>query len=112
MNNNDLGTKLKMLRKQRGYNQQYLADKFLVTRGTISNWEIGKRIPDINTLNKLATLYDVSMDFLVPTKTDRDGFKDLLAKAENIFSNASISDDDKNELHNQLMRIYIKSKYK
>lgn len=110
MQHNDLGKKLKMLRKQRGYNQQFLADKFSVTRGTISNWEIGRRVPDIKMLNSLALFYDVSMDFLVPTNNPVDEFKELLAKAQDIFTNTSISEEEKIELHNQLMRIYLNSK--
>lgn len=111
MNNNEIGKKLKQLRKSRGLNQQVIADKFLVTRGTVSNWEIGRRIPDVKMLEKLALYYDVSMDFFVPT-INKNEITELLARATEIFKSDVISDDEKNELHNQLMRIYINTKYK
>ena len=110
MNNNEIGKKIKQLRKSRGLNQQVIADAFSVTRGTVSNWEIGRRIPDVKTLEKLASYYDVSMEFFVPTTTKNE-VNELLARATEIFKSDAISEKEKNELHNQLIRIYINAQY-
>lgn len=107
--NFEIGRKIKQLRKERGLTQQTIADMFQVTRGTVSNWEIGRRMPDVKTLEKLASYYNVSMDFFVPT-TSKDEIKDLLARAIEIFKSNSISDEEKIDLHNQLIRIYINTK--
>lgn len=109
MEHNEIGRKLRMLRKQRCLNQQAIADYFKVTRGTVSNWEIGRRIPDVKILEQLASYYGVTMDFFIPIQ--KDEVQTLLALASEIFKSDHISNDEKVELHNQLMRIYINSNY-
>ena len=41
--------------------QQELADKMYVTRQAISLWETGKNLPDIEKVNELANLYNVTI---------------------------------------------------
>ena len=108
--NTEIGKKIKQLRKSRGLKQQVIADMFQVTRGTVSNWEIGRRIPDVKTLEKLASYYNVGIEFFVPTPSKNE-IQDLLARANEIFKSNSISDEEKIDLHNQLIRIYINAKY-
>lgn len=55
---------LKQLREQYGYTQQQLADTLHVSKATISHYEIGKNMPNIDTLIQLADLFDVSLDYL------------------------------------------------
>lgn len=62
---NILGNKIKSERLIRKMNQPQLAKKLNVTKQTVSNWENGYRIPDTMTLNKLANLFDVSIDYLL-----------------------------------------------
>ena len=45
MEKEDIGKKIKILRKTRGLTQQDLADKVGCKRATISNYEIGRRSP-------------------------------------------------------------------
>ena len=42
-----------------------LADILGVAESTVSNWENENREPDINTLNKMAEYFNVSVDFLI-----------------------------------------------
>lgn len=108
--NTEIGKKIKQLRKSRGLKQQVIADMFQVTRGTVSNWEIGRRMPDVKTLEKLASYYNVGMEFFVPTPSKNE-IQELLARANEIFKSDAITDDEKIDLHNQLIRIYINAKY-
>ena len=45
--------------------QEKLAEKLSVTRQTVSCWENGKSEPDIETLTKIAQIFDISIDELV-----------------------------------------------
>lgn len=109
MDNISVGMKLKELRKNRKISQQVIADRFDVTRGTVSNWEIGRRIPNIKTLEKLAEFYGVGLDYFGKQST-KDEVMDLLARASDIFKNEDISTEDKDLLYQDLMRLYISVK--
>lgn len=60
-----LGQNLKDIRIKNKYNQEDIAEQLGVTKQTISNWEKGKRTPDINHLIKLANIYQVTLDSLI-----------------------------------------------
>ncbi|CUO19037.1 Helix-turn-helix [[Eubacterium] contortum] len=42
-----------------------MAKKLYLKRQTLSNYEIGKRVPDIYELVKITDLFDISLDELV-----------------------------------------------
>ena len=44
----DLQEKLQLLRKKNGYSQEQLADKIGIARQTVSKWENGQAIPELN----------------------------------------------------------------
>lgn len=57
--------KLKAFREETGLNQSQLADKLGVSRGSISFYENGDRIPDIEFLRKVSEYFNVSADWLL-----------------------------------------------
>ena len=59
-----IGVKLKEARLQAGLTQENVAEEIQVTRQTISNWETEKSFPDIVSVIKLSTLYNISLDKL------------------------------------------------
>lgn len=105
----ELGKKLKDLRKNKKISQQVIADYFGVTRGTVSNWEIGRREPDLETLEKLAKFYGVSLNYF-QNEDIQDDILELLARANKIFKNENVKDHDKLKIYEDLMRIYFSSK--
>ena len=107
--NNNLHSKLKELRKNRKITQQFLADYFGVTRGTVSNWELGRREPDLHTLEKLASFYGVSLDYF-SKKPTKDEFLDFIARANNLFANKNVTQKEKDLLYEDIMRLYINFK--
>lgn len=109
MTSSDLHLKLKELRKNRKITQQTIADRFGVTRGTVSNWELGRREPDLGTLEKLAEFYGVSLDYFSkkPTKNE---FLEFLARANSLFANEAVTQQEKNALYEEIMRLYINFK--
>ncbi|MTD41935.1 helix-turn-helix domain-containing protein [Erwinia sp. CPCC 100877] len=60
-----LSYKLKTLRMKKNYTQEELAKQLFVTRQTISKWENGKTIPDIQTLNRICDFYHIQLSFLL-----------------------------------------------
>lgn len=61
----NIGKMIKELRLERGWSQTKLADELFVSQDTISLWELGKSLPDILNLIKLAKLFKVSTDYLL-----------------------------------------------
>ena len=61
MNQQKTGEFLKHLRKQSGLTQEQLAEHFYVSSRTISRWETGSNMPDVDMLIDLADFYDVDI---------------------------------------------------
>lgn len=60
---------IKKLRQELNLTQVQLAEQFALDQTTISKWELGKALPDTQTLIKLANFFDVSTDFLLGLST-------------------------------------------
>jgi transcriptional regulator with XRE-family HTH domain len=58
------------LRKARGLTQGQLAEKFAYSDKSISKWEHGEALPDLNTLQELADFYGVTLDYLTHIESD------------------------------------------
>ena len=57
--------KLIKLRKASGLSQEELGDKLNVSRQTISKWELGETTPEMDKLEELSNLFEISIDELV-----------------------------------------------
>ena len=62
------GTLLKELRNDAHMKQKTLADKLSVTEATISKYECGTAMPPFETMRTIASVFNVSMDFLYGTE--------------------------------------------
>lgn len=58
------------LRKEKGMTQLELAEKMGVTDKAVSKWERDLSFPDINSIPKLAEVFEVSVDELMQVKTE------------------------------------------
>lgn len=56
---------LMSLRKMKGLSQEELADKINVSRQTLSKYETGESLPDVEKCKQIADVLDVSLDDLV-----------------------------------------------
>ena len=61
----NIGTKITTARRQCGMTQSELADKMCVTRQTVSRWEAGTALPDVEKVAQIAKLLQVSCDYLL-----------------------------------------------
>lgn len=59
------GDKLKREREQRGWSQEYLAEKIYVSRQSVSKWETNKNYPSIEVIINLSDLFNITIDELL-----------------------------------------------
>jgi len=78
--------RLKTLRKANNLYQKELADIVGVKPGTIAAWEAGHRMPEIRFAERLATYFNVSVDYLLGRTDDPTPKKDdSLTKKDPLF---------------------------
>ncbi|MGG6439786.1 helix-turn-helix domain-containing protein [Saccharococcus caldoxylosilyticus] len=85
----DLGERLKYLRKQQHWTQEQLAQYLNISRSQISKWENGDLLPDVQSLQKLSNLYNVSIDFLIGRDSSK---KELLREVRRWYQTDDISE--------------------
>lgn len=73
---------IKSQRTMKNLTQSQLADELLVSNKTVSNWETGKTLPDIDSLIRIVHYFDLSIDSVI--KEGSDVMKDLHNK-ENAY---------------------------
>ena len=59
------GDRFKSLRTEKNMTQQQLADLFFTKKSSISRYENNIQLPEIDTLQKFADFFDVSVDYLL-----------------------------------------------
>lgn len=64
---------LLMLRKAAGLSQEELAEKLDISRQTLSKYETGESLPDIEKCRMIADVFNVSLDDLVTYEPDGTG---------------------------------------
>lgn len=60
-----LSDNLILLRTLKGYSQEEIAEKIGISRQAYAKWEKGETIPDVDKCNKLAVLYNTTIDNLL-----------------------------------------------
>lgn len=65
-----IGQKIKELRKRNKLTQKELSEKIDVKQPHLNRWENGARNPSIDTLKKIAKIFDISLDLLVFEDSD------------------------------------------
>lgn len=76
---NDVGKNIKKFRKERNMTQEELAEKMNVTRQAVSNWETAKTEPDVDTLTRLADVFEVSVEEMIyGAKKEGDKVKNII----------------------------------
>ena len=61
MNQQKMGAFLKKLRNEKDLTQEQLAERFNTTRRSVSRWETGYNLPDIDILIEMSDFYDVDL---------------------------------------------------
>ena len=75
-----LAEKIITLRKRMNWSQEELAEKLNISRQSVSKWEVGATIPDLDKILKMSELFGVSTDYLLKDEmdvTELTGGKDM-----------------------------------
>lgn len=109
---NRIGNQLKELRKSRGWRQLEVADKVGLSCSAISNIEAGKRALTLTTLKRFCEVYNIDISYFGIETNNFNESVDLVSRLEKVFNNDDISDDKKDKLYRDIMRIYLESREK
>lgn len=74
-----LGDTLKAIRKEKGITQEELAIKLHVVRQTVSKWEKGVSIPDADSLQQIADVFEVTVQELLGGDIQKDASRNEVA---------------------------------
>ena len=70
--------KLRFLRKQQEFNQREIAEYLGIDQTTYSRYETGATEPDIESIKKLAKLFNVSTDYLLENNNILSDIEDVV----------------------------------
>lgn len=105
----NLGEKIKELRKSRDLNQQDLADILGITRGQISNLEKNRRSLNLAQLKILCDTFNLDMEYFIAQPDKKESVM-LLERAKLLFESDQLPEEQKDEIYQELMRIYLNHK--
>ena len=100
MNLKKTGSFFKELRNEKGLTQEQLAEHFGVSGRTVSRWETGSNMPDLDILIEMADYYEVDLRELLDGERKSEKMnKDL---EETVLKVADYSNDEKMRLMKRL----------
>ncbi len=100
-----IGRFLQDLRREKGITQEELAEKVGVARRTVSRWETGSNMPDLDILIELADYYDVDLrEILNGERKSEQMDKEL---KETVLQVADYSNEEKARLLQRMHWMYI-----
>ena len=73
VSNIQLAANLRRLRNDHNYTQAQIGEKLSISRQAYSNYETGKRIPDIDMLIRIADIYEVTLEQLLTQTCTKAG---------------------------------------
>lgn len=79
----NLAEKITKHRKQKGWSQEQLAEQLDISRQSVSKWESGASIPDLDKILRLSEIFEVSTDYLLKDEMEEEQVKSDEDKLEN-----------------------------
>ena len=103
----EMGKEIRRLRNDRGLTQEALAAALNVTAQTVSKWECGNSIPDVQLLPEIAVYFGVSIDQLFAMSPEQQ-----MERIENhIYARGLFSEAEERQLVQQLTAFAEKPEY-
>ena len=103
----EMGKEIRRLRNDRGLTQEALAAALNVTAQTVSKWECGNSIPDVQLLPEIAVYFGVSIDQLFAMSPEQQ-----MERIENhIYARGLFSEAEQRQLEQQLRAFAEKPEY-
>jgi len=82
----NLAEKIQQLRRRNNFSQEQLADKLGVSRQSVSKWESGQSVPEIDKIVQLSDIFGVTTDYLL---------KNIECKLDNTMNGNNINKNSK-----------------
>ena len=100
------GDIIRILRERMGWSQQQLADEIGLSRSMISMFEIDKRVPNAETYEQMADIFNVDLDYLMGRSTRTTVLPERIAyENENYYLAADVRDIAQEVSKNPEMRM-------
>lgn len=91
-----LAEKITALRKRMNWSQEELAEKLDISRQSVSKWELGATIPDLDKILKMSEIFGVSTDYLLKDEIEETG----LSGGKDVPEGRTVSVAEANEFMN------------
>ena len=105
MNQQKIGSFLKELRKEKNLTQEQLAENLGTSRRTVSRWETGSNMPDLDILIDIADFYGVELRELLDGERKSEKMNKELE--ETVLKVADYSNDEKIKLTKYMHWVFI-----
>lgn len=105
----EVGKRIKKIRKSKNLKQDDLMEVLNLSRPAISNIETGRRNINLHQIKALADFFGVSIDVL-GIQVEEVETNDLLERARLIFENDNVPIEDKQDLYEEVMKLYLSAK--
>ncbi len=105
MDQKKIGQFLKELRKEKNITQQNFAETIGVSNRTVSRWETGSNMPDLDILIQIADYYEVEIREILDG--ERKGEKMNKEMNETIMKVADYSNDERKRLTKRMNILFI-----
>ena len=99
-----IGAFLREMRKEKALTQEQLAERLGVSRRTVSRWETGSNMPDLDLLVEMADLYQVELRELLNGERKNERMNEELK--ETVMQVAAYSSAEK-QRGTRIVRIYF-----
>ena len=87
-----LGEKIAALRKQNNWSQEDLAEQLQISRQSVSKWESGASIPDLDRIVKMSALFGVSTDYLLKDEMEEIAWSETDEPSEGAARRVSLQE--------------------
>ncbi len=100
-----IGNFIKELRKEKNLTQEELAEKFGVARRTVSRWETGSNMPDLDILIEMADFYDVDLREILDGERKSEKMEKELK--ETVLKVAEYSNEEKRKSTRMILVFFV-----
>ncbi|HOL92258.1 MAG TPA: helix-turn-helix domain-containing protein [Clostridiales bacterium] len=105
MNQVKTGTFIKKLRNEKSLTQEQLAEQFSVSRRTVSRWETGSNMPDLDILIEMADYFDVDLRELLDGERRSERMNEELR--ETVLKVADYSNAEKERITKNVRAFFV-----
>ena len=100
-----IGRLLQTLRKEKGMTQEQLAEQMGVARRTVSRWETGSNMPDLDILMELSDFYSVDLREILNGERKSERMNEELKKT--VLQVAEYSNEEKARLLRRMHWLFL-----